>query len=284
MTEAAAQVRQRLTALGRMEDADLDPAELALLLATLGRAGGRSPLDITPYMAMLDGMAAEFRAETAHCPDAAAMALRLFHLLGRRHRFQGDERDDEELGDLDLLSVMDRRRGGNDAIGLLALAVARRAGLVAEGLAFPAHFLLRLGLADGSRVIVDPLGGGQALSPPDLRAMLKAAAGLDAELEPVHYSAMSNRDLLLRLGNAAKLRLLRLGYVERALAMVESLLLVAPDAAPLWREAGLMHMRLDHTTQAIAALEQFLHRTPSAQAKARTLALLAELKRRMHRT
>lgn len=283
MSEAAARVRERLTALGRMEDCDLDPAEPALLLAALGRAGRGAPLDIAPYLALLDGMAAELRAEAADdCSDAEALALRLFHLLGRRHRFHGDEGDDEELGDLDLLTVMDRRRGGNDAIGLLALTITRRAGMVAEGLAFPAHFLLRLGLPNGSRAIVDPLGGGQALAPPDLRAMLKAAAGLEAELEPAHYAAMSNRDLLLRLGNAAKLRLLRLGHVERALAMVESLLLVAPDTALLWREAGLMHMRLDHTAQAIAALEQFLRRTPSAQAKARTLALLAELKRRMH--
>ncbi|BAE53309.1 SirB1 family protein [Paramagnetospirillum magneticum] len=282
MTEAATRVRARLTALGRVEDCDLDPAEPLLLLAALGRAGSGGPLDIAPYLAQLDGMAEELRAEAADCGHAEALAIRLFYLLGRRHRFQGDERDDDDLGDLDLLTVMDRRRGGNDALGLLALAVARRAGMVAEGLAFPAHFLLRLGLADGSRTIVDPLGGGQALSTPDLRAMLKAAAGLEAELEPAHYAAMSNRDLLLRLGNAAKLRLLRLGHVERALAMVEALLLVAPETCLLWREAGLMHMRLDHTPQAVFALEQFLSRTPSAQAKARTLALLAELKRRMH--
>lgn len=282
MSEAAARVRERLTALGRLEDRDLDPAEPALLLAALGRARHGIPLDVAPYLALLDGMAAELRDEAAECDDAEGLAVRLFQLLGRRHRFQGDERDDDDLGDLDLLTVMDRRRGGNDALGLLALAVTRRAGLVAEGLAFPAHFLLRLGLADGSRVIVDPLGGGQPLTPPDLRAMLKAAAGLDAELEPAHYAAMSNRDLLLRLGNAAKLRLLRLGYVDRALAMVESLLLVAPETCLLWREAGLMHMRLDHAAQAVAALEQFLARTPSAQAKARTLALLAELKRRLH--
>jgi regulator of sirC expression with transglutaminase-like and TPR domain len=280
MSEAAALVRARLSALGRLEDDDLDPAEPALLLAALGRAGKGSPLDISPYLTVLDDMAGELRAEAQDCPDAESLATRLFHLLGRRHRFHADERDDDDLGDLDLLTVMDRRRGGNDALGLLALAVTRRAGMVAEGLAFPAHFLLRLGLCDGSRVIVDPLGGGEALSPPDLRGMLKAAAGLEAELEPAHYAAMSNRDLLLRLGNAAKLRLLRLGYVDRALSMVESLLLVAPENCLLWREAGLMHMRLDHTAQAIAALEQFLRRTPSAQAKARTLALLAELKRR----
>jgi regulator of sirC expression with transglutaminase-like and TPR domain len=281
MSEAAARLRSRLAALGRVRDDDLDPAEPLLLLAALGRAGRGSPAEVEPYLARLDGMAGELRDELDGCPDAEAVAARLSHLLNRRHRFRGDEPDDEELGDLDLLSVLDRRRGGNDALGLLGLAVCRRAGLPADGLAFPTHFLLRIGHPDGTRVIVDPLGDGRPLSAFDLRAMLKAAAGLDAELEPVHTAAMSNRELLLRLGNAAKLRLLRLGHVERALAMVEALLLVAPDTALLWREAGLMHMRLDHTARAIAALEQFLGRTPSAQAKARTLALLAELRRRL---
>lgn len=282
MNEAAARLRSRLAALGRVPDGDLDPAEPLLLLAALGRAGRGSPAEVAPYLALLDGMAAELGAELGQCPDAEAVALRLFHLLGRRHRFRGDESDDDELGDLDLLTVLDQRRGGNDALGLLGLAVCRRAGLAADGLAFPTHFLLRVGHPGGSRAIVDPLGDGRPLAACDLRAMLKAAAGLDAELEPGHTAAMTNRELLLRLGNAAKLRLLRLGHVERALAMVEALLLVAPDSCLLWREAGLMHMRLDRTAQAIAALEQFLGRTPSAQAKARTLALLAELKRRTH--
>jgi regulator of sirC expression with transglutaminase-like and TPR domain len=281
MTEAAARARSRLAALGRGGDQDLDPAESALLLAALGRPGRGAATDIGPYLALLDSLAGDLRSQAQeNCPHAEALGRHLFRLLDR-HRFQGDDRDDEELGDLDLLAAMDRRRCGNEALGLIALAVARRAGYQADCLGFPAHLLLRLGHPDGSRAIFDPSGDGRALSAADLRGMIKAAAGLDAELEPGHYTAISNRDLLLRLGNAAKLRLLRLGHVERALAMVETLLLLAPEAGLLWREAGLMHMRLDHTMQAISALEQFVSRAPNAQARARTLALLAELKRRL---
>ena len=43
-----------------------------------------------------------------------------------------------------------------------------------------------------------------------------------------------------------------------------------------------MHMRLDNPHGAVAALEQFVARTPNAQARARTLALLAELKGHLH--
>ena len=168
MNEAAARLRSRLAALGRVPDGDLDPAEPLLLLAALGRAGRGSPAEVAPYLALLDGMAAELGAELGQCPDAEAVALRLFHLLGRRHRFRGDESDDDELGDLDLLTVLDQRRGGNDALGLLGLAVCRRAGLAADGLAFPTHFLLRVGHPGGSRAIVDPLGDGRPLAACDL--------------------------------------------------------------------------------------------------------------------
>lgn len=283
MNEAAAQARSRLAALGRGDDHDLDPAESALLLAALSRSRRSGGPEVDACLALLDAMAGELRDMAgSNCGDAEGLGLHLFRLISQRHRFLADERDEEELGDLDLLTVLERRRGGNEALGLIALAVARRAGFEADCLGFPAHLLLRVGHPDGGRAIFDPSGGGRALSAADLRAMIKAAAGLDAELEPAHYTAISNRDLLLRLGNAAKLRLLRLGHVERALAMVEALLLLAPEAGLLWREAGLMHMRLDHTIQAISALEQFVSRAPNAQARARTLALLAELKRRLH--
>lgn len=281
MNEAAAQVRSRLAALGRVEDCDLDLAETALLLAALARAEVGTPLDITPHVGVLQTLGAELARRLAGCDNAEHAAAALFEVMTGRHGFRPDERDDESLGGFDLPEVIDRRRGGSEALGVLAVDVARRAGLQADGLAFPVHFLVRIGLPGGGRAIFDPFGHGGALGAADLRAMLKAVAGLEAELEPGHYAPMDNRDLLLRLGNGAKLRLLRHGHVARALGLVEALLLVAPDTAMLWREAGLMHMRLDNTRRAVAALEQFVSRSGNAQAKARTLALLAELRRRL---
>ena len=282
MTLAGSQLRSRLAALGRLDDDALGLAEAALLLAALDRNEAGPDPDIGPYLHYLGELGAELARAADGCGDAQAQAACLAEVLSRRHRFRGDDRDDDDLSNINLMSVIDRRCGSADAIGLLALDVARRAGLLAEGLAFPAHFLLRIDDGDGQRAIIDPFSGGLPLGPPELRAMLKAVAGLDAELEPLHYAPLGNRDLLLRLGNSAKLRLLRLGRVERAVELVEALLLLAPAVPLLWREAGLMHMRLDNLSAAIAALEQFVSRTPNAQAKARTLALLAELKRRLH--
>jgi len=88
--------------------------------------------------------------------------------------------------------------------------------------------------------------------------------------------------VLIRVQTALKQRLLRLGRLDRALALVEGLLLVAPDQPPLWREAGLMHLRQGNPRGAVAALEQFVIRTTDLQARARALSLMAELKTRPH--
>ena len=58
---------------------------------------------------------------------------------------------------------------------------ARRAGLAAEGVNFPAHFLIRVETPAGKREILDPFDGGHARSPADLRGLIKRFGGEDAE-------------------------------------------------------------------------------------------------------
>ena len=261
---AAATTRARLAGLAGLADGAVRPMEAALLLAALARPEAA----IDGYLHYLDELAQEVRAVAAGS-HAEHLADSLFEVIGRRHRFRGDDRDDDEIDNANLMCVIDRRRGVPAALGLLVLDVARAAGLVAEGLAFPVHFLLRIEDGSGRRLILDPSAGGRVMEPSDMRALLKVATGL------------GNRDMVVRLQNETKLRLLRCGRIDRALDVVEATLLLAPDLALLWREAGLMHMRLDNPSGAVAALEQFIARTPNAQARARTQTLLAELRSRL---
>jgi regulator of sirC expression with transglutaminase-like and TPR domain len=273
----AASARARLADLAQRADGEVRPMEAALLLAALERPDK----GVDSYLEYLAGLAAEVKTAAAGS-HAEELALALFEIFGRRHRFRGDDRDDDDVENANLMWVIDRRRGVSAALGLLVLDVARAAGLAVEGLGFPVHFLLRIEDEGGRRLILDPTGGGRVIDPPEMRALLKFTSGLAAELEPCHYSAMGNREMVVRLQNETKLRLLRCGQVARALDVVEATLLLAPESASLWREAGMMHMRLDNPGAAVAALEQFIARTTNAQARARTQALLAELKGRLN--
>jgi regulator of sirC expression with transglutaminase-like and TPR domain len=88
--------------------------------------------------------------------------------------------------------------------------------------------------------------------------------------------------VLLRLQNNIKLRLVQGKQLDKALAVVEDMLLFAPDHAELWREAGLLHAHLENYRAAIASLEEFMRRAGSGTARQRTAALLQQLKERLN--
>ena len=53
-------------------------------------------------------------------------------------------------------------------------------------------------------------------------------------------------------------RALGLARLEDALAVIDGMLLLAPESAPLWREAGLINAGLGNLNAAVAAMERVL--------------------------
>jgi regulator of sirC expression with transglutaminase-like and TPR domain len=112
--------------------------------------------------------------------------------------------------------------------------------------------------------------------------MFKAIAGNHVELKPEHYREMGNRDLLMRLQNNIKARLLRGGRLYDALEVIEAMLLFAPARPELWREAGLIYARVDRVKDAVAALEEYMKRGTTGDARYNTSVLLQELRQRLN--
>ena len=65
-------------------------------------------------------------------------------------------------------------------------------------------------------------------------------------------------DVLLRLQNNIKLRLLQQNRAGDALETIDSMLLLAPDRADSWREAGVLHSHLGNLRAAVLAFENVL--------------------------
>jgi regulator of sirC expression with transglutaminase-like and TPR domain len=175
-------------------------------------------------------------------------------ILGR-HGYQGDTATYEDLENANLMRVIDRRRGLPVALGILYIHAGRAQGWDIAGLAFPGHFLVRLA-AGSARAVLDPFHGGRTLGPAELRDLLKIIAGNAAELAPEHYATASDRDILLRLQNNLKLRLVESRHLDKALDVIEGMMLLAPTQAALWREAGLIQLELGNLRAAIAAFER----------------------------
>ena len=88
--------------------------------------------------------------------------------------------------------------------------------------------------------------------------------------------------MLLRLQNNIKLRRLHAGKLAAALACAEDMLLLAPDAAALWREAALLNQRLDHVNAALRCFGRYLDLAPGGAAAARARAAMEELRARLN--
>jgi regulator of sirC expression with transglutaminase-like and TPR domain len=167
------------------------------------------------------------------------------------------------------------------ALSILYLHVAREQGWDAEGLALPGHFLIRVGMEE-ARHVVDPFHDGLVREAPDLRTLLRQVLGPDAEPSPSHFDAVPDREVLLRLENNIRLRLVRREDWEGAAQSIDRMLAVAPDRAELLFEAGQINVKLDKRRAAIAAFERFLtvdDGLGDASARHRAAALLQELRR-----
>jgi regulator of sirC expression with transglutaminase-like and TPR domain len=271
-----------LRRVGGQDDADIDLAAAALALGGLAMPG----TDLHRYehhlsLLVRDVGAAGGRSDAAGNLEARIRALS--DIVVGRYGYTGDDKTYDDLDNANLMRVIDRRRGLPVALAILYIHAARAQGWHIEGLNFPGHVLLRMDL-NGARHIVDPFYDGEVRHTEDLRALLKAMTGNDAELKPEYYAPLGNRDILLRLQNNLKQRLLRDRRPAEAVEVVESMLMFAPSRAGLWREAGLIHAHLENIRAATLALEHYLELGGVADVKRRQEArnLLSSLRRRLN--
>jgi regulator of sirC expression with transglutaminase-like and TPR domain len=252
-------------------------AEAALALASFERPH----VDLGRYRDHLRLIARDVGQHQDAVGDLAARARALNEIILLKYGYSGDKLTYDDLQNANLIRVVDRRKGLPVALGILYIHAARAQGWHMAGLAFPGHFLVRL--ADGpERVIIDPFHDGQICGAAELRDLLKAATGRDSELSPEHYAVVSDRDVLLRLQNNLKARLLQTQNPERALTVVETMLMLAPDLAELWHEAGMLHRHLGNMRAAAAALEQYVLRAPEGTARHQAAAILQQLRTQLN--
>lgn len=274
------EVERLLRRAGGQADGEIDLAGTALLLAAL-EAPQQPAERYHHHLSLLSRDTADQGGLAAEAGDLEARAAALKSVLVGRYDYAGDEETYDDLQNANLMRVIDRRRGLPVTLAILWLHAARAQGWEAEGVNFPGHFLIRLEHG-GRRLILDPFRGGEPLGAQALRQLLKAVRGEAAELAPEHYAACSNREILLRLQNNIKVRRLREGDLLRALEAVESMLLLDSADGALWREAGLLHMRLDNLRAAIFALDNFLELSPGDPRRNEVAGLLARLRARLN--
>jgi regulator of sirC expression with transglutaminase-like and TPR domain len=272
----------RLSAFGAGADGDIDLAEAALLLASFDRPEVR----LDDYRRRLSDLVQDLAGERDRVglPESETLAGRatvIAAVIAGRHDFTGDRETYDDMANANLISVLDRRRGLPVALSIVYIHAARALGWFMDGLNFPGRFLVRLGAADG-RAVLDPFDGGRLRDAVALRDLLKLGAGASAELAPEHFTAAGNRDILLRLQNNIKVRLLQNDQLEAAVGVVERMLLIAPKEPLLWLEAGGHYGRLGNLRSAIEAAERCRGLAGDERLRQRAETLLQELKGKLN--
>ncbi len=116
-----------------------------------------------------------------------------------------------------VVAVAERRKGLPVALGVFYLHVARRCGLVVQGVDFPGHFLLRIETIEGP-LAIDPFSEGRVVLPSELtRRALHAGLTPNVADRLDHLMAPApDRAVLIRLQNNVYARASAAGDYGRA--------------------------------------------------------------------
>jgi len=228
----------RFTEVVGREDFTLDQA--ALLIG----AWEYPERDLDEYRGELDAIAARAAPDVARAANgterASAISDHLFDRLG----YSGNHDDYYDPRNSFLCEVIDRRMGIPISLSVLYLEVARRVGVLAQGVNFPGHFIVRVAIED-AWLFLDPFARGNVLTPTDLEALLRKTTTPTAVLEPSVIAAASKRQIVARmLVNLAGIYG-RNGDLPRSLDVLERLAVLEPSNPRIARDLTSLRERVD---------------------------------------
>lgn len=245
---------------GETPDDAINLGETALALAAMEKPNEK----LDAYRAHLAALIEQAKAAgSAKRLDDQLNILR--RVLVVQNKYQGDEGFIDDPRSMNIMDVIDRRRGSPVALGLIYLHLAAEMGWAMTGLDLSGHFLLRLSAQDG-QVVIDPFRAGQTCQIEDAGDCFVDEDGELIEDEdrarpqPLDLSSellrpLSRRDILLRLQHNVKRRLLSQDRVDAAVSTLQGMILFAPRNQDLWRELGYLQAELGQIRAAITALE-----------------------------
>ncbi|MEK8030092.1 transglutaminase-like domain-containing protein [Ideonella sp. DXS29W] len=216
--------------------------------------------------------------------DASAMhRLRtLNRYFFRELGFAGNVNDYYDAGNSYVHQVLASRRGIPISLAVVYIELAGHAGLVARGVSFPGHFLVKLRLPNGEAVM-DPFNG-RSLSRDELEERLeplRRKQGLVGDFEVplgLFLQSASPRDIIARMLRNLKSIHQQAEDFPLLLAVQHRLVCLLPDAWDERRDRGLTLAELGQPDAAADDLAAYLDHQPGAADAEPMRRMLAELR------
>ncbi len=224
-------------------------------------------LDPEPYVGRLDAMGADARRsierQTQETGDHSTLAcIRAVNAyLFENQQFIGNREQYEDPRNSCLNEVLDRRTGIPITLALVYMEVARRAGLLVDGINFPGHFLVRcpeVTSRGSSGLIIDPFHGGALLSEHDCRLLLQRHVGSEVAFSRSLLAPATRPQIIVRMLLNLKRIYVHMRSFPQARVVTELLLATTPSALSELRDRGLLAYHLNDVTGALRDLQTYL--------------------------
>ena len=238
--------------------------DIDLARASLYIAGTEYPdLDIDYYLRLLDRLAEDAARRNPDPGDLRESARQLSEFMFVEQGFRGNGDDYYDPKNSYLNQVLDRKLGIPITLSLAYMEVARRLGMVFEGVGLPGHFVIRTG-PRADELYVDPFNAGQILSREDCQRTVENLFQGRVEFREEHLEPYSKKAFLVRILTNLKHNYLRTEDYGKALSASDLISIIEPSSASNIRDSAAVYYALKQYRSAIAALERYLELAPQA--------------------
>lgn len=241
----------RLTITGPDEDVDLIRAGLALSYFEYPE------LEIEPILEGVDALAAQVAHRIDGNPDPARQIEILNQVVIHGMGLRAAREDYYDPRNSFISQTLERKTGIPISLSVIYMGIGARAGIPLAGTSMPMHFLVRV-LGVRPPMFVDCYNGGQVLTEEVCRQAVRVMSNGVIEFRPEMLDPVSNLDVIARLLTNLKMIYLNQLQFDKARSILDRLLTISPESAPLLRERGLVLYRLGERDLARRDLSDYL--------------------------
>jgi regulator of sirC expression with transglutaminase-like and TPR domain len=266
---------ERWKRLASREPAEVSLAEGALLIA----AEEYDDLDVDDYLGRIEDIAATLRRRLRSDISPTETLISLNRYLFDELGFSGNASDYYDPRNSFLNEVIDRKLGIPITLAVLYIEIGRRIGLPLEGVSFPAHFLVKCVLREGT-IIIDPYARGASLSLNELQERLKTVSNTiepDAALVASLLTPAPPNDIFARMLRNLRAIYLSKGETLKALGAANRIIALQPYAAEDHRDRGELYAGLECFRAAVSDFREYLRLKPDAHDSRAVAERIAEL-------